>query len=94
VFLAHADADPGVFYLHDAEKNKTVELFQNRPWINPEQMARMEPVTIKARDGLALHGYVTRPPGKGARALDRVVRSIGDDGGGCGRPVHRPPPAT
>ena len=74
VFLAHADADPGVFYLHDAEKNKTVELFQNRPWINPEQMARMEPVTIKARDGLALHGYVTRPPGKeSAKRLPMVV---------------------
>lgn len=64
VYFAHADVDPGVFYLYDADTKKTVELFQMRPWIKPEQMARKEPVALKARDGLGLHGYVTRPPGK------------------------------
>jgi dipeptidyl aminopeptidase/acylaminoacyl peptidase len=74
VFFAHADVDPGVFYLHDADKNKTVELFQSRPWIKPEQMASKEPIGFKARDGLGLHGYVTRPPGKEtAKQLPTVV---------------------
>jgi len=74
VFFAHADVDPGVFYLYDADKKKTVELFQSRPWIKPEQMASKEPVTLKARDGLGLHGYVTRPPGKeSAKQLPMVV---------------------
>ena len=27
----------------------------------------MEPIALKARDGLALHGYLTRPPGKDCR---------------------------
>lgn len=64
VFLAHADSDPGVFYLYDVDKKKIVELFQSRRWIKPEQMASMEPIALTARDGLALHGYLTRPPGK------------------------------
>lgn len=74
VFLAHADADPGVYYLYDADKKKLVQLFENRPWIKPEQMASMEPVALKARDGQALHGYLTRPAGKGdAKQLPMVV---------------------
>lgn len=74
VFLAHADVDPGVFYLYDADKKKVTQLFENRPWIKPEQMASMEPVAIKARDGLGLHGYLTRPPGRqDAKDLPLVV---------------------
>jgi len=74
VYFVHADADPGVFYLYDTDKNKVVELFQSRPWIKPEQMASMEPVTFKARDGLGLYGYVTRPPGKeSAKQLPTIV---------------------
>lgn len=74
VFFAHADADPGVFYLYDGTKNKTLQLFENRPWIKPEQMSSMEPITLKARDGLELHGYLTRPPGKpAAKQLPLVV---------------------
>ncbi|MDR3388737.1 MAG: S9 family peptidase [Rudaea sp.] len=74
VFLAHADTDPGVFYLYDVDKKKIVELFQSRRWIKPEQMASMEPIALTARDGLALHGYLTRPPGKpAAKQLPTVV---------------------
>jgi dipeptidyl aminopeptidase/acylaminoacyl peptidase len=37
-------------------------------------MARMEPVTLRARDGLALHGYLTWPAGKeAAQRLPLVV---------------------
>jgi len=74
VFSARADADPGVFYLYDADRKKASQLFENRPWIKPEQMASMEPVSFKARDGLALHGYVTRPAGKEkSKGLPAVV---------------------
>jgi dipeptidyl aminopeptidase/acylaminoacyl peptidase len=58
------DADPGAFYLYDAEKKKASFLLARRPWIKPEQMASTEPVELAARDGMALHAYLTRPPGK------------------------------
>ena len=74
VFVAQADVDPGVFYLYDADKKKASALFERRPGIKPEQMAAMEPISLKARDGLALHGYVTRPRGKEtAKNLPTVV---------------------
>lgn len=74
VFVAEADVDPGVFYLYDADKQKISTLFERRPGIKPEQMAPMEPIAFKARDGLALHGYLTRPRGKeAARNLPTVV---------------------
>lgn len=44
------------------------------PWIKPVQMAQMAPITVAARDGLALHGYLTSPPGQqGANNLPLVV---------------------
>jgi dipeptidyl aminopeptidase/acylaminoacyl peptidase len=64
VFLAHGDDDPGVYYLHDVAANKTVKLLERRPWLKPQQMAQMEPIAVKARDGLQLHGYLTRPVGQ------------------------------
>jgi len=74
VFLAHADADPGAFYLYDADKKKASLLFNSQPWFKPEQLASMEPVTLKARDGLDLHGFLTRPQGKEtAKNLPTVV---------------------
>ena len=74
VFLAHGDDDPGVYYLYDATSKKITKLLERRPWLKPQQMARMEPVTLKARDGLSLHGYLTRPLGREeARNLPLVV---------------------
>jgi dipeptidyl aminopeptidase/acylaminoacyl peptidase len=37
-------------------------------------LATMEPISIKARDGLPLHGYLTKPVGKeDAKGLPMVV---------------------
>src|SRR5262249_43546036 len=74
VFLAQGDDDPGAFYLYDSGTKKVSKLLDRRPWIKPQQMARMEPVAVKARDGLALNGYLTRPADKEqAKGLPLVV---------------------
>jgi dipeptidyl aminopeptidase/acylaminoacyl peptidase len=74
VFLVSSGRDPGRYYLYDAGEHKASFLLARRPWIDPQQMGAVEPVTLKARDGLALHGYLTTPPGKeGARQLPMVV---------------------
>ncbi|WP_243049714.1 S9 family peptidase [Dyella sp. RRB7] len=64
VALASSDMDPGTFYLWDAATGKATPLLQRASWIKPSQMAAMQPVEFKARDGLALHGYLSMPPGK------------------------------
>ncbi|HET6555366.1 MAG TPA: S9 family peptidase [Dyella sp.] len=64
VALASSDMNPGTFYLWDAKAGKASELLQRAPWIKPTQMASMQPVEFKSRDGLTLHGYLSTPPGK------------------------------
>lgn len=64
VVWVYADADPGAYYLYEADKKKVSKLFDRQPGFRPEQLASMEPFVLKARDGLDLHGFLTRPLGK------------------------------
>lgn len=68
-----SDRDPGSFYLFDTETKKASYLLSRREWVDPEKMARVKPVELKARDGLAMRGYLTLPPGKGERNLPLVI---------------------
>lgn len=74
VVLVDSDRDPGSFYLYDADTKKVGFLLARAPWIKPETLAGMEPFAIKARDGLSLHGFLTRPAGQeAAKKLPMVV---------------------
>ena len=74
VFLVSSDRNPGEFYLFDSKAGKATFLFARMPWIKPDEMVAVEPVALKARDGLPLHGYLTRPAGKeSAKQLPLVV---------------------
>ena len=74
VFMVSSDRNPGEFYLFDRTQGKATFLFAAMPWIKPNDMGAMEPVTLKARDGLPLHGYLTRPHGRDdAKNLPMVV---------------------
>ncbi|HET8941019.1 MAG TPA: S9 family peptidase [Rudaea sp.] len=74
IVLVSSDTDPGAFYLYDAQKKKASFLLARRGWIKPAQMASMQPVEFAARDGLKLHGYLTRPVDKAdAKNLPLVV---------------------
>ena len=74
VVLVEADRDPGSFYLYDADTKKLSFLLARAPWIKPEAMAAKNPFEIKARDGMSLHGFLTKPVGKeAAKNLPMVV---------------------
>jgi dipeptidyl aminopeptidase/acylaminoacyl peptidase len=74
VFMVSSDRNPGEFYLFDRTAGKATFLFAAMPWIKPDQMGTMEPIALKARDGLPLHGYLTRPHGEDdAKNLPMVV---------------------
>ncbi|MEO8460807.1 MAG: S9 family peptidase [Dokdonella sp.] len=64
IVLATGDVDAGTFYMLDATTGKLGSIGARMSWLNPDAMATMEPIALKARDGLDLHGYVTRPVGK------------------------------
>ncbi len=57
------DVDPATVYLFDREAGTVEELYRVRPEIEPSQMAEMQPIRYKARDGLEIPGYLTLPKG-------------------------------
>jgi dipeptidyl aminopeptidase/acylaminoacyl peptidase len=52
---------------------KADAVISRRSWINPDALSDMRPVDLAARDGLALHGYLTLPPGSDGKGLPAVV---------------------
>ncbi len=58
-----SDRNPGDFYLFDTEAKKAEPVFSRRLWIDPAKGAPTRGVSLTARDGLTLHGYLTLPPG-------------------------------
>ncbi len=63
-----SDRNPGDFYLLNTEKKQVELVFSRREWFDPAKLPPTRSVEIAARDGLTLHGYLTRPAGDaGAR---------------------------
>ena len=56
------DAGPVRYYAYDRTGRAGSFLFSSRPELSRYDLARMEPFSFKARDGLTIHGYVTFPP--------------------------------
>jgi dipeptidyl aminopeptidase/acylaminoacyl peptidase len=74
VFLVSSDRNPGEFYRYDRATKKASLLFAREPWIDAKAMAAMEPIAFPARDGLPLHGYLTKPLGaENEKSLPLVV---------------------
>lgn len=57
------DREPGVTYFYDHSSGESRELFRPFPHLDPDTLATMSPVTIRSRDGLELHSYLTLPVG-------------------------------
>ncbi len=76
IFVA-SDKNPGDFYLYDTKSSQVRFLFAVKPEIDPEKMATMMPITITARDGVVLHGYLTMPTGVTDKNLPLIVNPHG-----------------
>jgi dipeptidyl aminopeptidase/acylaminoacyl peptidase len=64
-------------YFYDRDR-KTKELLGEHPLSrHAAELAPMEPVAIKSRDGLTLHGYLTRPQLDANRPLPMVLKVHG-----------------
>jgi dipeptidyl aminopeptidase/acylaminoacyl peptidase len=67
------DAGPAAFLLYDRESAAIEPLFSHQPDLAGHRLAAVEPFEFRARDGLAVHGYLTFPPAAPRRALPTVV---------------------
>jgi dipeptidyl aminopeptidase/acylaminoacyl peptidase len=61
LILVSSDREPGSYFLFDNAAKHAQFVLSRRDWINPESMASMRAIVFKARDGLQLHGLLTRP---------------------------------
>jgi alpha-beta hydrolase superfamily lysophospholipase len=61
--LVGSDRDPGAFWRYDIEADQPRRIGPRLPGFRPAAAARSEAVQLRARDGLELHGYLTRAAG-------------------------------
>jgi dipeptidyl aminopeptidase/acylaminoacyl peptidase len=71
------DAGPVQYYSYDRTSRAGRFLFSSRPELSRYELARMEPFSYQARDGLTIHGYATFPPGGALSALPTVLNVHG-----------------
>ncbi len=72
------DRTPGDTYLFDPATMNVNGVFVAREWFDPAKLPKMRPVSVRARDGLALQGYLTLPAGAAEAApLPMVVMPHG-----------------
>lgn len=76
IYLVSSDRIPGEYYLYDRTSGKASYLAAWQNWLKPESLAEMKPITVAARDGLALEGFLTLPNG-GSTNLPLVVMPHG-----------------
>jgi dipeptidyl aminopeptidase/acylaminoacyl peptidase len=62
IVAASSDTRPGVLWIYDRETQRLEALFETRPQLAGELLARMHPIVIRARDGLEMCAYLTLPP--------------------------------
>jgi dipeptidyl aminopeptidase/acylaminoacyl peptidase len=65
--------NPGDFYLFDTVAKKADLLVSRRDWMDPATMGDVRPISLTARDGLPLRGYLTLPKGSGGKSLPTIV---------------------
>ena len=68
-----SDDGPISYHLYDRSSGQAHFLFTHRPELEGRTLARMEPFSFSARDGLTVHGYLTFPPGLGRSRLPAVL---------------------
>ena len=61
IVVAYSDKSRGTYYYYDIERDILTKLADLSPWLNPDDMAEMQPISYQSRDGLTIHGYLTLP---------------------------------
>jgi dipeptidyl aminopeptidase/acylaminoacyl peptidase len=68
-----SDTAPVLYALYDRESRRVTPLFSERPRLEGARLAGVRPISFKARDGMALEGYLTLPQGVDPKNLPTVV---------------------
>lgn len=77
VVFAAGDRDPGTYYLLNLRQPALMMIGKFNRRINPADMQPMVPVSYQSRDGLTIHGYLTRPAGAEGKAGPLIINPHG-----------------
>lgn len=72
-----SDLHPASYALLDGATGSWRMLANAVPWIDPAAMAPMEPISYTSRDGLTIHGYLTKPLHTDGRPVPVIVNPHG-----------------
>ena len=77
LILASSDREPGTYYVLDQTRGRMGPVGKVRGSIDPAQMRPMEPVSYLARDGLDIHGYLTKPADAAGQRVPLIIHPHG-----------------
>lgn len=69
----NVDDGPARYYRYNRHTGTSIFLFSHMSQLEGLSLARTEPFSFSARDGLTIHGYLTFPPGRPRRDLPVVL---------------------
>lgn len=73
IVYSEGNGDAGSYYAVDFSTGAAIQLASNYPGLDEAWVTQKQAITYKAADGLDIHGYLTLPPFREARALPLVV---------------------
>ncbi|MFT5722951.1 MAG: dipeptidyl aminopeptidase/acylaminoacyl peptidase [Bacteroidia bacterium] len=71
------DRTRGSYYTYTVATKSLQKVADISPWLNPNVLSEMKPITYKSRDGLTIHGYLTLPIGVKAENLPVIINPHG-----------------
>ena len=77
IVVTYSDRSRGTYYYYDVESDILSNLGEISPWLNESDLAEMEPIKYKSRDGLTINGYLTLPKGSNGKNLPVIVNPHG-----------------
>lgn len=73
VVALFSDNSPVYWYLYDRGTHQATQLFSNQPKLEKYKLAKMQPISFQARDGMTIYGYLTLPPDAPPKNLPMVL---------------------
>lgn len=73
----NSDINPGSTYLYNRDRGTVEKLYDLRPDLPSEQLAPMQPIRYRARDGVEIPGYLTIPKGADPKDLPVMIMPHG-----------------
>ena len=79
IVVTYSDRSRGTYYYYDINADELVKLAELSPWLDENDMAEMQSISYKSRDGLTINGYLTLP--KNYKKGDKIPIVVNPHGG-------------